>query len=467
MRRDLKQAVGHQRLDIKRSIYSALTIRKELKKEHAKEVLAQEIRANVKLLRRNPKKLAQKIWGGNLSTTPPSVDAEAATTFFSTLFAAPHPPQIDPSELTHSFPTDPSLAPIFTVKEVRKVLRRTRNSSAPGLDGIPYSMLKAFPWLHHLLAHLFSLVALSGTIPDTWRHSITVLLHKKGPTNDLSNFRPISLTPTISKVFHALIATRIEYQLLTTKVLDTSIQKGFLTGISGCVEHDLVLDTILSEAKKTRRTIAISLLDLKNAFGSVPFSRILFAAKHYGLPHWIQGYLSNFYSTLFSVFSCKAWATKPITIQAGVAQGDTLSPVLFLMVMQLLLDGLTKCCPSQGYTPKGEGPQMLKAFADDVTVISKSESGLKTILSHILRLLPPLGLELKPSKCRVFGLAQGKVQKLTVTIMGETLLNISEAPTKFLGMQLSCSQSSKEKAKTVGDAILGVLQIIFFQGKRR
>ena len=44
--------------------------------------------------------------------------------------------------------------------------------------------------------------------------------------------------------------------------------------------------------------------------------------------------------------------------------------------------------------------------------------------------------------------------------MGETLLNISEAPTKFLGMQLSCSQSSKEKAKIVGDAILEVLQTL-------
>jgi len=43
---------------------------------------------------------------------------------------------------------------------------------------------------------------------------------------------------------------------------------------------------------------------------------------------------------------------------------------------------------------------------------------------------------------------------------GGNPLNISEAPTKFLGMQLSCSQSSKEKAKIVGDAILEVLQTL-------
>ena len=70
LRRDLKRAVGQQRLDIKRSIYSALAIQKELKKVHAEEVKAQEIRENVKLLRRNPKKLAQKVWGGNLSSAP-------------------------------------------------------------------------------------------------------------------------------------------------------------------------------------------------------------------------------------------------------------------------------------------------------------------------------------------------------------------------------------------------------------
>ena len=79
LRRELKSARGPLRTETKRRIYSALMIQKELKKENAKELYAQEVRNNLKLLRRNPKKLSQKIWGGSLSSTPPSVDADAAS----------------------------------------------------------------------------------------------------------------------------------------------------------------------------------------------------------------------------------------------------------------------------------------------------------------------------------------------------------------------------------------------------
>ncbi len=71
LRKDLKRAVGSARVETKRAIYSALMIQKKLKKENREELLAQERWANIRLLRRNPKKLAQKVWGGNLSSTVP------------------------------------------------------------------------------------------------------------------------------------------------------------------------------------------------------------------------------------------------------------------------------------------------------------------------------------------------------------------------------------------------------------
>ena len=325
LRKDLKSAKGPVRVEAKRRIYSALMIQKELKKENAKEILAQEVRSNLKLLRRNPKKLSQKIWGGSLSSTPPAVDADAASAFFTRLFATSTPDLSAPDWLSSPFHSDLSPAPTFSVADIRHALRRTRNSSAPGLDGVTYALIKALPWLHHLLAHLFSLVAAQSQVPIVWRNSVTVLLHKKGPLEDLSNFRPISLTPTISKLFHSLIAQRIESQLLESHVLDTTVQKGFLTGISGCVEHDLVLDQLLHDTKSARGSIAISLLDLKNAFGSVPFSRIIFAAKHYGLPIWIQRYLSELYTRLYSTFTCSLWTTCRVCVEVGVAQRYTLT----------------------------------------------------------------------------------------------------------------------------------------------
>ena len=177
LRKELKSVRGPTRIEVKRRIYSTLMIQKELKKENGKELHAQEVRNNMKLLRRNPKKLSQKIWGGSLSSTPPSVDADAASAFFSSLFAASSTDTSTPDWLSAPFAANLSSVPTFSVTDIRRALRKTRNSSAPGLDGVTYGLIKALPWLHHLLAHLFSLLAAQSQVPIVWRHSVTVLLH--------------------------------------------------------------------------------------------------------------------------------------------------------------------------------------------------------------------------------------------------------------------------------------------------
>ena len=54
----------------------------------------------------------------------------------------------------------------------------------------------------------------------------------------------------------------------------------------------------------------------------------------------------------------------------------------------------------------------------------------------------------------------GKVKKLTISALGKTLLNVFEAATKFLGMNLGVAQTPKEKATCVGSAIVGVMETL-------
>ena len=53
------------------------------------------------------------------------------------------------------------------------------------------------------------------------------------------------------------------------KLLDSSIQKGFLFGINGTMEHIFCIDSLLANASSSKEPIVMSFLDLKNAFGSV------------------------------------------------------------------------------------------------------------------------------------------------------------------------------------------------------
>ena len=65
---------------------------------------------------------------------------------------------------------------------------------------------------------------------------------------------------------------------------DLRLQKGFLPGVSGCIEHTSLISEALRDARSHQRSICVSCLDLRNAFGRVRHSLIQFALRHYGPP---------------------------------------------------------------------------------------------------------------------------------------------------------------------------------------
>ena len=106
-------------------------------------------------------------------------------------------------------------------------------------------------------------------IPNCWKTSRTVPISKKGDTSDYSNFRPISLLPTIYKLFSGVISQRITEVASDLRWLSPE-QKGFLPGVHGIQEHTQLLQTVVEETKTKRRHMSMAWLDMCNAFGSVP-----------------------------------------------------------------------------------------------------------------------------------------------------------------------------------------------------
>ena len=72
---------------------------------------------------------------------------------------------------------------------------------------------------------------------------------QKGPVNDPKHFRMIALTGCIGKTYHLLLSHRFTAYLTANKYVDLTLQKAFLPGINGCVEHNLVMDEIIKSAR--------------------------------------------------------------------------------------------------------------------------------------------------------------------------------------------------------------------------
>ena len=80
----------------------------------------------------------------------------------------------------------------------------------------------------------------------------------------------IALTNCIGKLYHLILAKRFTTYLTKNKYIDDKLQKAFLPGINGCIEHNIVLDELVKDAKHKKRTLHVTFVDLADAFGSVP-----------------------------------------------------------------------------------------------------------------------------------------------------------------------------------------------------
>ena len=150
-----------------------------------------------------------------------------------------------------------------------------------------------------------------------------------------------------------------------------NIQKGFLFGISGCIEHTFALFEALRDAKQSYRQIVITWLDLANAYGSVRHNLIQFALNWYHVPKDIQQLIFDYYEKLAAMIITNEWSTGFFLFDIGLFQGCVLSTILFNCVFQLLLDFLQ---PQKMLGYKFKNPSQVstftKAYADDLTLLT-------------------------------------------------------------------------------------------------
>ena len=224
----------------------------------------------------------------------------------------------DPSkpEPSVTFPTSLPPRSLFQAN-----LKRTRNSSAPGPNRIPYLVWKRCPSLQQRLYTVCCKVWQQAQIPTSWRQAIIVLVHKRGDQNNPANFRPIALSNCDSKILFSLVASVTTTYMRSNNYFDGLTQKGFLPKMSGCVEHASLSWEALRDAKENHRSICFAWLDLKNAFGSV---------RHMLIRHCLRLQVYHFPAHFCKlVFSYYEMMTAKISIGNGSSLQSGFSKVVY------------------------------------------------------------------------------------------------------------------------------------------
>ena len=129
---------------------------------------------------------------------------------------------------------------------------------------------------------------MSGVIPSDWKKAFTILVHKKGDQDNPANFRPITLESIPLKVFTSCLRNNIFDFLAENNYIEHIIQKGFTPKLSGTLEHTAQMVHIINNAHLKQRSLIITLLDLKNAFGEVHHNLISEVLKYHHIPPHIM-----------------------------------------------------------------------------------------------------------------------------------------------------------------------------------
>ena len=92
------------------------------------------------------------------------------------------------------------------MEEITQALRNKNQLSAPGDDELLYDFLLKMALTHELLATLFTRIRESSEAPEIWTASKVILITKDADTNssDPTEFRMISLTANVGKLYHTL-----------------------------------------------------------------------------------------------------------------------------------------------------------------------------------------------------------------------------------------------------------------------
>ena len=125
------------------------------------------------------------------------------------------------SFLKDSFPRNSPNINIISITEakIKSIISSLKPNNSSGCNEITSKIIKSCPSVINLpLSYIYNYSLLTGIFPDRLKITVVKPLHKKGDKYNISNYRPISLLPTFSKIFEKAMYGRLNQYLYTNNI---------------------------------------------------------------------------------------------------------------------------------------------------------------------------------------------------------------------------------------------------------
>ena len=230
----------------------------------------------------------------------------------------------------------------FEDQDILKIIRSLNYNKAHGYDDISTRLLLKI--CDSSIVRPFSIIfkncLQTGTFPNNWKKSNVLPIHKKGDKHLLQNYRPVSLLPVCTKIFERIVFNPM-LEFLEENNLLCPHQSGFRSSDS-CQSQllSIVHDIYASFDQIPTIDVRANFVDISKTFDKVWHEGLLFKHEHIGvsgnLLSLLKSFLNNRFQRVVLNCQCSNWSS----VLAGARQGSILEPLLFLIYINDLPDGL-------------------------------------------------------------------------------------------------------------------------------
>jgi len=394
-----------------------------------------------------------------------SSDLEPMETFWSSIWSVnkDHNESADwVTKLEHHTPVTQSPL-VITAAKLRTQLNKMPNWKAPGPDGIRTFWLKRFHSTHDNLADLLNQCLVAKTTPPSLTKGRTILIQKdprKGKAPN--NYRPITCLSTIYKTLTGIVASYV-YDYLHKEKLIPLEQKGCHKATQGCKDHLLLDKTVTKHCRSKKRNLHMAWIDYKKAYDMVPHSWIIKSLQlcgvHTNITNWIDNTMRTWQTDLY----IQETHISNIKVKRGIFQGDSLSPLLFIIALFPLTKLINKTDKGYNLSTKARVSHLL--YMDDIKLYGRSEKEITSLINTVQGFSSDIGMEFGLQKCAQVAIKRGVIDDRNsdiTTLTGDKISSVFlDEPYKYLGvLQTSTIHNTEIKDGVTKEYLTRMRQVL-------
>jgi len=286
---------------------------------------------------------------------------------------------------------------LLLLPEITTALGNMSKNKSPGPDGLSVEFYSKFwdllgPILLEVINHCYA----DSDLCDSMKTSNTRLVFKKGDRKNLKNWRPISLLNVDYKICSKALSSRLS--LVLEKIV-TPDQTCSVPGRS--ISSNLImLRDMLDYIDRTNEPGILISLDQEKAFDRVDRTFLMNLLRRFGFGPSFCSWISTLYHGANMQIMVNGWLSQKIELQRGVRQGDSLSPMLYILCVEVLAAKIRNTPEIEGFLLPGARGKCFKVgqYADDTTGFLRGLRSLQVLLETVSLYERGSGAKLNRSK---------------------------------------------------------------------